>query len=215
MKRPATALLAIALTAILGAAAFSDVVDVPIVIEDGHFSIVREHLRPLAEGGDADAQTELGDLYLRGLGVVRDLMEAARWYARAVEQGHATAQRMLGLLYADGEGVPKDESKALELLRLSAGQMDPDAQFAIAMLMERGSGDTLDIATIRDFYRLAPPTGMPVHNLGSERSTPPVAACPATTKPRPPLSPGCRGGVCRGAGDPRAIASRRARCCEG
>ena len=61
-----------------------------------------------AEQGDASAQFNLGVMYGKGEGVLKDEAEAVRWYQLAAEQGHASAQYNLGLMHAKGEGVLKD-----------------------------------------------------------------------------------------------------------
>ena len=43
--------------------------------------------RPLAEQGDAKAQSDLGFMYAKGQGVPQDDAEAVRWYRKAAEQG--------------------------------------------------------------------------------------------------------------------------------
>ena len=51
--------------------------------------------RRAAEEGHADAQYNLGYMYLNDRGVRRNLVEAVRWYRLAAEQGHADAQKAL------------------------------------------------------------------------------------------------------------------------
>src|ERR1019366_1438617 len=64
-------------------------------------------LRPLAEQGNALAQTRLGYRYSEGKGVPKDDAEAVRWYRKAADQGNASAQYYLGRMYDTGRGVPK------------------------------------------------------------------------------------------------------------
>ena len=71
-------------------------------------------LRELAEAGDLDAQTELGERYQGGYGGVRrDCAEAARWYHLSAEQGHALGQAYLGFMYSNGRGVQQDYREAV------------------------------------------------------------------------------------------------------
>ena len=51
---------------------------------------------PLAEAGNAQAQTALGEMYLYGKGVPQNFAEAAKWYRLAAESGHTEAQNTLG-----------------------------------------------------------------------------------------------------------------------
>jgi TPR repeat protein len=60
----------------------------------GDFATELRLLRPLAERGNADAQSDLGDLYFLGVGVTRDYREAAKWYRLSAEGGNADAQRV-------------------------------------------------------------------------------------------------------------------------
>ena len=70
-------------------------------------------LRLLAEQGDAGAQTELGERYAVGRGVVRDDRVAVSWFRRAAEQGDAAGQEALGWMYIAGRGVARNDASAL------------------------------------------------------------------------------------------------------
>ena len=76
---------------------------------------------PLAKQGDAEAQTYVGEIYEKGLGLVPDFTLAAYWYQKATEQQFARAQINLGHLYEKGLGVKKDIATALELYRMASG----------------------------------------------------------------------------------------------
>jgi len=76
--------------------------------------------RPLAEQGNAEAETLLGAMYWRGEGVPRDHAEAARWYLRAAAKGYARAQNDIGFMYGFGEGIPPaDNVQAYKWLSLA------------------------------------------------------------------------------------------------
>jgi TPR repeat protein len=81
-------------------------------------------LRPLADGGRADAQTRLGAMYDNGNGVSQNYAEAVRLYRRAADQGYADAQNRLGLMYYDGNGVPKDYVQAYKWFSLAASKYE-------------------------------------------------------------------------------------------
>lgn len=61
----------------------------------------------LAEQGDPAAEAGIGFLFHKGLGVMQDDAEAARWFVKAAEQGQAEAQLLLGTLFFYGKGVPQ------------------------------------------------------------------------------------------------------------
>jgi len=61
-----------------------------------------------ADQGDARAQDNLGNLYVRGQGVARDYAQAAVWFRRSAKQNNTQGQFDLGTLYDYGHGVPRD-----------------------------------------------------------------------------------------------------------
>jgi len=73
-----------------------------------------------AEGGDAKAQTYVGEIYEKQ----GDFASAAQWYRKAADQGYAPAQIDLGSLYEQGKGVPKDGQQALNWYRKASGVQD-------------------------------------------------------------------------------------------
>ncbi|HEZ1322620.1 TPA: sel1 repeat family protein [Neisseria meningitidis] len=75
----------------------------------------RENLQA-AEQGDADAQNNLGAMYVEGQGVRQDDTEAVRWFRQAADQGLAQAQFNLGAMYYKGHGVRQDRALAQEWL---------------------------------------------------------------------------------------------------
>ena len=79
---------------------------------------------PLAEGGDPAAQTYVGEIFEKGLGVPPDYAAAAAWYRRGAERGYSRAAINLGQLYEQGHGVPKDPVQALGWYRKAAGLGD-------------------------------------------------------------------------------------------
>jgi hypothetical protein len=76
---------------------------------------------PFAIKGDAEAQTQTGELYEKGIGSVPDYETAAKWYRLAAEQGFARAMIDLGSLYERGVGVQRDPARAAVLFRQASG----------------------------------------------------------------------------------------------
>jgi len=91
---------------------------------------------PLAERGEASAQTYLGFMFETGRGVPRNYTEAAMWYRRAAEQGDSRAQYSLGLLYDHGFGVPRDVVEANKWLNLSTAGAPRKAREARARIRD-------------------------------------------------------------------------------
>jgi len=76
--------------------------------QQGRYLTALQLARPLAEQGDARAQSILGSMYAKGQGVPQDHGEAARWYRLAADQNDAQAQYELAYRYALGDGVAQD-----------------------------------------------------------------------------------------------------------
>src|ERR1035437_6913069 len=116
-------------------------------------------LQPLAEQGDALAQTSLGIMYEYGRGVPKDLAEAARWYRKAAEQGNALAQFTLGTMCADGQGVPKDDAEAIRWYRKAAEQGLAVAQSYLGVMYTDGLGAPKNYVEAVRWYRKAAEQG--------------------------------------------------------
>ena len=78
--------------------------------------------REAAEQGDAEAQSNLGNLYDMGEGVPQDFAEAMKWYRKAAEQGDVHALNNLGLMYYESRGIPQDGIEAYKWIFLAVAQ---------------------------------------------------------------------------------------------
>lgn len=93
-----------------------------------------------AKHGQAPAQTLLGELLSRGLGVKRDYAEAAGWYQLAAEAGDREALYALGRMHLEGLGVEKDVAKAAELFKQAGSNGHPVAMREMAYMLLQGNG---------------------------------------------------------------------------
>ena len=89
-----------------------------------------------AKQGDAGAQYNLGLMYANGQGVVKNEVEAVKWYRKAADQGNAKAQHNLGVCYAFGQGVVKDEIEGYKWFLLAGAQGGEQAKKCI-LISER------------------------------------------------------------------------------
>jgi len=65
-------------------------------------------LMPLAREGNAQAQSAVGYMLSKGLGVKRNRESAVYWYKQSASQGNTTAQFNLGMAYVKGRGVRRN-----------------------------------------------------------------------------------------------------------
>ena len=127
--------------------------------ERGDYATALKEWRPLAEEGDARAQTSLGFMYFKGHGVSQDYGEAVKWIRRAAEQGDAAAQFRLGFMYYDGQGVPQDYVEAMRWYRKAAEQGDVFGQRLLGAMYHDGLGATQDYVEAVKWYRKAAEQG--------------------------------------------------------
>lgn len=75
--------------------------------------------------GDADAQYNLGRLYLDGTLGKKDSRQAARWLNLAAEKGHAASQAVLGQMLFNGkDGIPRQRALGLSWMYVARQSAD-------------------------------------------------------------------------------------------
>lgn len=111
---------AIGLFVFLAAPARADLATGMFAYDQGDYATALAEWTPLAESGDATAQSLLGLMYRGNPGMAADETVSTGWYRRAAEQGHAHAQYNLGLAYLAGRGVDQDDVAAYMWLDLAA-----------------------------------------------------------------------------------------------
>ncbi len=121
----------------------------------GDYATPLREWRPLAEQGNANAQYNLGFMYINGLGIPQDYAEAAKWFRKAAEQGYAGAQYNLGLMYGNGEGVPQDYAKAHMWFNLAASSFPPGADRDKAVKYRDIAAERMTPAQISEAQKLA------------------------------------------------------------
>ncbi len=126
----------------------------------GDYQTAMSEWRPLAEGGNANAQHNVGILYNYGLGAPEDYAAAAAWYRKAAEQGHANGQVKLGYFYATGRGVAQDASLAVAWFREAAESGLAVAQYNIGMMYVSGTGIESDLVQALMWLMLATDGGI-------------------------------------------------------
>jgi len=145
---------------LLGSAVWAgDVEDADAALTKKDYTTALKKFKSAAAKGNAYAQTQVGNMYNSGQGVVQDYAEAMHWYKLATAQGLADAQRNLGFMYDKGEGVLRDDAEAAKWHRLAAAQGDAVAQLALAMKYSFGHGVLEDYVRAHMWVNLAAAQG--------------------------------------------------------
>lgn len=108
-----------------------------------------------AEKSDAPAQTLLGVLLSRGLGVKQDLSAAADWFQLAGASGDREALYALGQLYLAGQGVAQDIKKAAEMFQRAADLGHAGAAREYGYLLLQGKGEAQNAMLAAAYLRRA------------------------------------------------------------
>jgi TPR repeat protein len=132
-----------------------DVGDGQAAYQKGNYATALRLLRPLADGGDVQAQSILGLMYYHGRGVEADDLEALKWFRLAAHQGDPRAQFNLAVAYAEGHGVPQDYAEAVTWYRRAASQNHAQAQYNLGLLYARGEGVAQDNVSAHMWFNLA------------------------------------------------------------
>ncbi len=112
--------------------------------QDGKYELALRLLEPLAEEGQAEAQTILGEMYHFGNGVAEDDSKAFELFLAAAEQGNADAQYQLAGMYIYGfvKNAPELDldQEAARWYIAAAVQNHAAAQYSLGLLLIAGTG---------------------------------------------------------------------------
>ena len=106
----------------------------------GNYQQAFELWKPLAEAGNANAQYNIGLLFLNGLGLERNAVYARELFLAAAHQGLADAQYNLGLIFFEGISVFRSPREARQWWTLAAEQGHAAAQFNLGYQYLFGMG---------------------------------------------------------------------------
>lgn len=131
--------------------------------EDRDYAHALELALPLAEAGDARAQTLIGIMERSGLLGIVDAPEAVRWFGLAAGKGDPAAQFNLGLMYYEREAAPPEGVRTREDLyaaaagkfRAAAEQGHAEAQLYLGYMVAEGLGVDRDPVEGYKWYQLA------------------------------------------------------------
>jgi len=105
-----------------------------IAYERGDYETAYAKWLPLAQRGNASAQSGIAELYYRGAGVPQDYDKALQWWRKGAAQGHPRSQWLAGLLIGRGEGQESDRDQAIEFLCRSARQNFLEAKVTLKII---------------------------------------------------------------------------------
>jgi len=109
---------------------------------------VLRSLMAAVEGGSADAEFALAQMYLSGDKDEVDIPTGLNWLEKAASRGHPQALFDLGVRYCRGEGVAQDIPRGEELYREAgnAGHLVGKFNYAVMVLSRSGADEARSLA---------------------------------------------------------------------
>ena len=104
-----------------------------------------KYLGQAASQGHTEAQYQLSVCYDRGIGVRRNITEAAKWCQMAAFGGHAKAQSEIGYCYEYGQGVVRNIKEAVSWYEMASAQGNIEAKNNLAFCYQKGRGVHKDV----------------------------------------------------------------------
>jgi hypothetical protein len=116
--------------------------------ESGQYDQAAKALVPLAEGGDAVAQSKLSIMYFYGHGVPEDEALAMKWARRSADQGNLDAMYFVGTMFVFGDEIPKTvddpDMEAARWFFEAASRGHAEAEYGLGLLFLAGKGVVQD-----------------------------------------------------------------------
>ncbi|MEW8625194.1 MAG: tetratricopeptide repeat protein [Candidatus Thiodiazotropha sp.] len=121
MKNTTINLLLAWLLLLLSAGVYADDYDDAMAaLTDGDYTTAYRTFKRLAKRDHAEAQFQLGMLYLYGRGIGQDIQQGVTWLKQAAEDGYSyLAANELGQIYLAGQWVERNEAEAIKWLELA------------------------------------------------------------------------------------------------
>jgi len=112
-------------------------------------------LQPFCTFPEPFAQYELSKIYLKGIGINKDIEKGNFWLEKAAENGSSKARLILALKLHLGENFERDDSKAKEWLLMASEQGNTTAAYYLALFAEQGLGGPKDEQLALEMYKMA------------------------------------------------------------
>ena len=109
-------------------------------------------LRALESTSSRELMYVVGYIYYEGIGITRDIVKAASFFAQSANMGHAPALRMLGDCYHRGRGFPQNDITARDWYLKSACQEYAVAQHDIGICYLNGRGVSKDDKIAEEWF---------------------------------------------------------------
>ncbi|MEW5298686.1 MAG: hypothetical protein WDW36_001778 [Sanguina aurantia] len=123
------------------------------LVRSRQYAAAAKMLAAPAEEGYAAASYLLGDMYMDGLGLERDVCKAFTLYRSAADQDHEDGLLMASYCYIQGLGTNRSWEMGLTLAARAASlHGNPSAQMVLGRSYEHGNGVGVDLMRALYYY---------------------------------------------------------------
>ena len=124
-----------------------------------NYLLALRHLEVAADAGYPDAEDELGVMFVRGLGVIKDYQRAFDLFNKAAANGSPTGMGNLGSMYASGFFVKEDDTQALAWYEKSIEAGNAFGLAQAGVLSFNGKGAPRDYQMAAGYFQQAADLG--------------------------------------------------------
>jgi TPR repeat protein len=124
-----------------------------------NYILALRHLEVAADAGYPDAQDELGVMFVRGLGVIKDYQRAFDLFNKAAAGGSPAGMGNLGSMYASGFFVKEDDAQALAWYEKSIEAGNAFALAQAGVIYFNGQGTPRDYQMAAGYFQQAADLG--------------------------------------------------------
>ena len=127
----------------------------------GDYQTAKNLWLPLAKGDNADAQYNMGLLYMKGLGVKKHAKTAMKWFKRAAHFGSADAAYNLGVMYKTGQTGHPSNKDAIYWWKQAADVGHVESMYNMGVMYAYGYGIEKNVERAISYWEQAANKGQP------------------------------------------------------
>jgi TPR repeat protein len=125
-------------------------------------------IEKLAVSGDRVAQLELGERYMAGVGITKDVWQALRWMQTSSDNGYARAHRRFAMFYDDFLGAEASIVISCAYHLRAARVGEPESQYLVGVRYREGVGFDRDPIEAYAWLSLASVSHLPAYRAKVE-----------------------------------------------
>ena len=129
--------------------------------EAGEYTKAFQIFERLSQAGDNQAQYDLSQMYLQGIGTPKNIEQGWVWLNRAAEQGNIQAMLELGVRYQASASLENGQEMAFLWFQKAAMAGSPVGQYNLAHFYESGKQAPVDLVKAYVWMTISNKSGNP------------------------------------------------------